>query len=101
MSMQSKYCILTPDHPYGMPVGDEVASRGVSVDERLPPHADEEEALVARVGEHEHGEGGEDGGSGAGQTKAEHVELGAGAAAHGGVGLDCFMVHLADIYSVF
>ena len=58
-------------------VGDEVAARGVSVDQRLAPDADEQEALVAGVDEAEHRhrdpEGEDHGQAEAHQDPAVHV----------------------------
>ena len=58
-------------------VGDEVAARGVAVDQRLAPDADEQEALVAGVDEAEHRhrdpEGEDHGQAEAHQDPAVHV----------------------------
>ena len=74
--------ILTSNHPEAVPVCHKVATSRIAIDERLPPHADEEEALIARVGQHEHGEGRQQGHCRAGKAQEEDVALGAGAAAH-------------------
>ena len=73
-----------------MPIRDEITPHRVSVDERLPPHADEEETLVPGVREHEHGEADHDAEQGAAQQQQHDVARRAAVATHLEQFLDTF-----------
>ncbi len=49
--------VVTGDDDDAVAVGDEVAAGRVAINKGLTPHANEEEALVTRVDETEHGDG--------------------------------------------